>query len=192
MLQSHPGMNNVIQSYLYQYKRAVLKSFNHTDRLDRYARLPAFLEEMAKRNKFLSIALQAADGTNECFRYFHAFPMAKFLGILTMAISIIDCCHIKCNSYDGVILLLVSKTGFDRTILLGVAILLVEDTASIAWFIQNCWHHVMTLEFPIFTDQGPTLVTARAIYENFRVPSIFCAVPPAYFSKNSSKFSVTI
>ena len=169
MRLSHPGISNVSEQYLYQCKKAVLNSFNHIDRPDRYARLPAFLLEMAKRNKSLSIALQAAGGTNEFFRYFHAFPIAKFLGILTMAISVIDCCHFKCNSYDGVILLLVSKTGFGRTILLGVAILPVEDTGGIVWFIQNCWRHGMTLDVPIFTDQGPMLAAARALYDKFKV-----------------------
>jgi len=87
---------------------------------------------MTRRSKYLSIALQAADGSNEFLRYFHAFPMAKFHGLLTLAISVFDCCHFKCNSYNGVIILLVSKTGFGRTILLGLTILPVENTTSIA------------------------------------------------------------
>ena len=36
VLQSHPGINNVSESYLYQHKRAVLNFFILTERSDRY------------------------------------------------------------------------------------------------------------------------------------------------------------
>ena len=169
MAPLYPAMRFVKDTCLCKCRIAVLNSINNTELPDRYARLPAFLNEMSSLNEYLSTVLQAAEGSNEFFRYFHAFPIARHHGLLTQAISVIDCCHWKCNSYDGVMLFLVSKTGFGKTILLAVAILPVEDAASIAWFIQNCWRHGMTLEFPIFTDQGPMLAAARAIYKKFRV-----------------------
>ena len=174
MAPLYPAMRFVKDTCLCKCRIAVLNSINNTELPDRYARLPAFLNEMSSLNEYLSTVLQAAEGSNEFFRYFHAFPIARHHGLLTQAISVIDCCHWKCNSYDGVMLFLVSKTGFGKTILLAVAILPVEDAASIAWFIQNCWRHGMTLEFPIFTDQGPMLAAARAIYKKFRVLFFWC------------------
>jgi hypothetical protein len=97
------------------------------------------------------------------------FPIALEVGQLTMNVMVTDCFHQKSKNYDGVVMHTVSQTGFGRTVLCVIAIILIEDTNHIAWVIQMCWRHGMDLQCCLFTDQGPLLAAARTLFEKFRI-----------------------
>jgi hypothetical protein len=134
-----------------------------------YARLPAFLHRLASKNKNLTVALQSEANTNSFFRLFLGFPIALEVGELTMDVLVTDCFHQKCKSYDGVVMHIVSRTGFGRTVLCAIAIIPIEDTNHISWVIQMCWRHGIELKCGLFTDQGPLLSAASTLFEKFKI-----------------------
>jgi hypothetical protein len=131
--------------------------------------LPSFLHLLAENNKNLTVALQSEANLNSFFRLFVGFPIALEVGQLTMDVMVTDCFHQKSLNYDGVVMHIVSRTGFGRTVLCAIAIIPIEDTNHIAWVIQMCWRHGMDLKCGLFTDQGPLLSAARTLFEKFQI-----------------------
>jgi hypothetical protein len=134
-----------------------------------FAELPSFLHLLADKNKNLTVALQSEVNTNSFLRLFVGFPIALEVGELTMDVMVTDCFHQKSKNYDGVVMHIVSRTGFGRTILCAIAIIPIEDTNHISWVIQMCWRHGMDLKCGLFTDQGPLLSAARTLFDKFQI-----------------------
>jgi len=122
----------------------------------------------AHKNPTVTVALQG-DQRNQVYRLFVGFPIAKHHGKLTIPILIADCHHFQTPHYDGVALVIVSKTGYGHTILHAFAILPIEDTNHIAWFLQMCLRHGLDLDCALFTDQGPLLAAARVLFKEFKL-----------------------
>jgi hypothetical protein len=131
-----------------------------------YARLPQYLNEFSIKNCFSSVALQS-DQYDQFYRLFVGFPIAHAHGKLTLPILMIDCFHYQCPSYDGVAIALTSKTGFGLTVVYAFGIIPTEDTNNISWFLQLCALHGIDFDCALFTDQGPLLLAANAITQNF-------------------------
>ena len=128
-----------------------------------YRQLPGFLINFSSVNKDISVALQS-DDHNQFYRLFVGFPIAKHHGRLTIPILIVDSFHYQSTHYDGVAIVIVSKTGFGRTIILAVGIIPTEDTNNVAWFLQMCERHGINFaDSALFTDQGPLLSAVRAM-----------------------------
>ena len=135
-----------------------------------YHKLPAYLEKFLRENPSASAALQphydsVSAPTEALFgRLFVGFPIAEFQNVLTLPVLQIDCFHYQCHSYDGVAIILCSKTGFGKIILLAFGIIPVEDTNNIAWFLQMCVRHGINFsDCPLFTDRGPLLSAVRRL-----------------------------
>ena len=129
-----------------------------------YHKLPQFLRMFLHENPSASAVLQPhshrSTETPELMfgRLFIGFPIAVHQHILTLPVLQIDSFHYQCYSYDGVAIILCSKTGFGSIILLAFAIIPVEDTNNIAWFLQLCVRHGIDFSScPLFTDRGPLL-----------------------------------
>ena len=141
-----------------------------------YNDLPQYLSYFASLNPDSSVVLQS-DQRNQFYRLFVGFPIARHYGILTIPILNIDSFHYQSKQYDGVAIVLTSKTGFGRNIMLAFAIIPVEDTNNIAWFLQMCHRHGIDFSTsPLFTDQGPLISAVRQLLaiENFMINIMLC------------------
>ena len=128
-----------------------------------YAFLPEFLLELIDKNDEVSVMLQT-DEDGRFLRLFVGLPAALRVGELTVPYYVADCFHYKCSSYDGAMFAIVSKNGYGETVLLAIAIIPIEKTRHLGWCIECCVRHGMTFTFPLFTDQGPLLATASALF----------------------------
>jgi hypothetical protein len=97
--------------------------------------LPSFLHLLANKNKNLTVALQSEANSNSFFRLLVVFPIALEVGQLPMDVMVTDCFHQISKDYDDVVMHIVSRTGFGRTVLCAIAIIPLEDTNHIAWVI---------------------------------------------------------
>jgi Ulp1 family protease len=136
---------------------------------EEYKHVPSMVKALYKLNKkTVSTALQA-DSEHRFCRWFLGFPIAKYHGVLTQPVYIVDCFHTKCKMYTGRIFLIASRTGFGRTVMEAAAYIPDESAGHICWFVQMCWRHGMKLEDAIFTDQGPFLAAMNALNREFLV-----------------------
>ena len=161
------SLQQIVQQLLFIYVQ-------HTRYL--YNCLPRYLHYFRTLNHDASVALQA-DQNEQFYRLFVGFPIAKHYGRLTLPILNVDSFHYQSKQYDGVAVVLTSKTGFGRNIMLAFAIIPVEDTNNMAWFLQMCTrHHIDFSESPLFTDQGPLLSAARqlAFHLNYQINIVLC------------------
>jgi hypothetical protein len=136
---------------------------------EEYKHVPTMVKALFKLNKnTVSTALQADSESRFC-RCFFGFPIAKYHGVLTQPVYILDCFHTKCKMYTGRIFVIASRTGFGRTVMEAVAYIPDESAGQICWLVQMCWRHGMKLEDAIFTDQGPFLAAMNALNREFLV-----------------------
>ena len=133
-----------------------------------YDFLPKYLTYLAQVNPKVTIALQS-NQHNQFHRVFVGFPMSGYHGRLTVPILIADCFHYRSPHYDGVGIIICSKSPFGRTIIHAFGIIPIEDTNSISWFLQMCLKHGLQLSDALFTDQGPLLSAARVMSEKFMI-----------------------
>ena len=159
LLPNNNAMNNALSH---------LQIINILKKRHLYYDFPKYMTYFAHKNPTATIALQG-DQHNQFYRLFVGFPIAKHHGKLTLAVLIADCFHFQTPHYDGVAIVIVSKTGFGRTIIHAFAIFPIEDTNNIAWFLQMCLRHGLDLDCALFTDQGPLLAAARILFEKFKL-----------------------
>ena len=132
-----------------------------------YHLLPKYLLHFYELNPGSTVALQS-DDCNQFYRLFVGFPMAKYHGILTLPILVVDCFHYQCPQYDGTAIVMVTKTGFGSSVFLAFGIIPSEDTNSVGWFLQMCSRHgIDYAKSPLFTDQGPLLSAARILTQQY-------------------------
>ena len=100
-----------------------------------YHKLPGYLKKFLAENPSASAALQpnfhSADESMEMMfgRLFVGFPIAEHQKILTLPVLQIDCFHYQCYSYNGVAIILCSKTGFRK---------------SFCWLLASSWWRTLT------------------------------------------------
>ena len=133
-----------------------------------YHRLPQYLRKFSINNLLSSVVLQA-DASSQFYRLFIGFPIAHQHGQSTLPILMVDCFHYQCPNYDGIAIVLTSRTGFGLSVTYAFAIIPVEDTNNIAWFLQLCLLHGIDFDCALFTDQGPLLSAANGISRRFKV-----------------------
>ena len=130
-----------------------------------YKMIPQQLIDLITINPNLSVNLNT-DAQGQFLRCFVGFPIALHVGTLTLPILIADCFFYRTPSFNGVVFNLCSKTPYGDTILLCFAILPIKKSRHLAWTIQCCVRHRMSFDFPLFTDQGPLIATAKVLQSN--------------------------
>ena len=132
-----------------------------------YHILPQHLLEFNNLNPDSSVALQS-DSQGRFFRAFIGCPsgIAQAQKYFTVPILFIDCCHYQCPQYDGVIIILNSKTGNGEILPLAFGIIPIENVNNISWFLQLCALHGINLDCALFTDQGPLISAAKQLHEH--------------------------
>merc|ERR1712115_477414 len=125
-----------------------------------YHKMSAYLNLFLEQNPGASAALQPhfflnSPSSEPMFgRLFVGFPIAAHQNILTLPVLQINCFHYQCYSHDGVAVVLCSKTGFGKIVLLAFGMIPVEDTNNLAWFLQLCARHGIDFATsPLFTDR---------------------------------------
>jgi len=180
-LRKHYTFKNVVDklndaSYVVEFKAATYTDvkfsvINYICKTisEEYKYIPTMVKALYKLNEnTVSTALQA-DSEHRFCRWFLGFPIAKYHGVLTQPVYIVDCFHNKCKMYSGRTFLFASRTGFGRTVMEAVAYIPNESAGHICWLVQMCWRHGMKLEDAIFTDQGPFLAAMNALNREFLV-----------------------
>ena len=136
---------------------------------EEYKHIPTITNALLALNSTtVSSALQA-DSEHRFCRWFVGFPIAKYHGVLTQPVYIVDCFHSKCKMYSGRTFIFASRTGYGRTVIEAFAYIPNESAGHICWLVQMCWRHGMKLEDAIFTDQGPFLAAMNALNREFLV-----------------------
>ena len=144
-----------------------LKLVYHFKMVEYYHLLPKYLHDFSSLNPGATVALQS-DQHHQFYRVFVGFPIAKFHGIVTLPILVVDCFHYQCPQYDGTAIVMATKNGFGHSIFLAFGIIPSEDTNSVAWFLQMCAKHgIDYAKSPLFTDQGPLLSAARILADRY-------------------------
>ena len=144
-----------------------LKLVYHFKMVEYYHLLPEYLLKFSSHNPGATVALQS-DQNDQFYRLFVGFPIAKFHGIVTLPILVVDCFHYQCPQYDGTAIVMATKNGFGHSIFLAHGIIPTEDTNSVAWFLQMCGKHgIDYAKSPLFTDQGPLLSAARILTDRY-------------------------
>ena len=144
-----------------------LKLVYHFKMVEYYHLLPKYLHDFSSLNPGATVALQS-DQHHQFYRVFVGFPIAKFHGIVTLPILVVDCFHYQCPQYDGTAIVMATKNGFGHSIFLAFGIIPSEDTNSVAWFLQMCAKHgIDYAKSPLFTDQGPLLSAARILTDRY-------------------------
>lgn len=134
----------------------------HFKIVEDYKMLPQYLGDLISANPDISINLNT-DVHDRFLRCCVIFPIARHVCTLTLPILIADCFFYRTPSFYGVVFNLCSKTPYGETILLMFAILPLENTRHLVWTIQCCVRGGISFRFPLFTDQGPLISTAKVL-----------------------------